>query len=183
MSLYSEFSRKSAHVIIVTAVALMNVVMTPLQTALIVLMGFGVFWYLHTHRLITHITNSPRKSFGPGLLFVGLLLLLITHTHFSDNTAFYFALFMLGFADVVAMSGGYMLSKFSIETTGKTWLGTLIFGLCGAVYLWIAGIPIISLFIITMILSLVEYLSIWGSDNVTIPLASYFCVCLPIFLV
>jgi dolichol kinase len=189
----NELGRKSLHIITVLVSFLLVEFIVPwtliaLFTAtFIIVYIFDKLGYLHFFH------NVSRKSYGHYFMAAGVFGVLLLHELTHSHNSLIFAFAVLGICDPLAVLGRptfNYLTKFKsfnwlhkLTFGGKTPTGSAIFYLSALAIACLIGIFIVpTIFTLPHIiygilgifgLTMVEYWSIWGLDNFTLPVCSY----------
>lgn len=139
---------------------------------------FGVFRSHH---------GVGRKTLGSPLFFSGVLCSFLAAVYFQDKYLFYLPVLILAVSDPLAAVAGMKFttrklpSVFTLKNSGKTFAGSAVFFISSTlllltVLLFFIGMPLhfgilISLFV-ALIATTVEAISIYGIDNLSVPVAS-----------
>ncbi len=115
--------------------------------------------------VLSSIHGTRRKTWGEVYMPLGLLLGAVIAG--GNSRAFVAAAVILGVADVAAGLVGDARGSES-----KTWGGTAAFAIVAIVVLIMLGRGLLRSIALGVALALVERVSPWGTDNVTIPVAT-----------
>ena len=131
----------------------------------------------HRSRLLPAIEDVPRKSFGTIAygLSITILIMLFWPEHASAVTA---GVLVMAFGDGLAGLIGKEIKSQNWKIFGqqKSVAGTLTMGLIGAIVLFsinaITGqqLGVIHVFTISSLAVILEQISFWGIDNLTVPI-------------
>lgn len=161
----SEGTRRVAHV---AACAYSVWIHSFLSTAEFVVVA-GAFVAIMAGSKLLHVLSSihgtRRRTWGEVYMPLGLLLAAAISG--GNSRAFVAAAVVLGLADVAAGLAGDARGSES-----KTWLGTAAFAVVAIVALLVLGRGFVRGVGLGVALALVERVSPWGTDNVTIPAAA-----------
>ena len=196
----NELSRKVIHFSICVSTFFFSHYLSWWQGTLIGMLCLLLVFYADKNGWITYLKNVKRKSTGEYWMILGILLVFLMfkivwqkNSQFAD-ISYFTALFSLGVADPLSMFGrpifNYLqtiptLKRITSKLTlgGKTFTGTLIYitssFLIGALAIWLYDSSIINNYRYWLLISYiiliggVEFVSIWGLDNIFIPVLSF----------
>jgi phytol kinase len=175
----NELSRKIVHIFVAVFVAFWPYYMDYKQIQLVALAFLTVILisrYFHIFRGITHV---KRKTYGDIFFPISIFILAIIA---PAHLVFTMALLNIGLADGVAALIGQKLgkkNKYKVFGQTKSIAGTLSFIFVSFAILFISklinpgeviGLNLFNFIILPPILSLVENVSVYGADDLTIPL-------------
>lgn len=178
--LSDELTRKIVHVSVAVFVAFWPYYMSYKQIQLIALAFLIVIVisrYLHIFRGILHV---KRKTFGDLFFPLSILILAILE---PASLVFTIALLHIGLSDGIAALVGKRIGKnnqYKIFGQTKSVAGTLTFVVISFAILFLAkllnphdnvGLTWINVITLPPILAIVENVSVFGADDLTIPLA------------
>ena len=164
-------TRKIAHVVsgfgAIGLLYFLSVSQYVLVLAFFALFFSGALWY----RVFNSIHLQERKTYGEVLYPIGILFALLISN--GDPRIMVPSILVLTIADPAAELVGRRYSK-----SRKTIMGSLAFFLCTLCILLttlivtqqFSGINLLSILVITFLATLGEWVSSYGTDNVTIPL-------------
>lgn len=164
-ALGSELTRRFAHVAACLFALLVYATLGPWGVAVL---GFGFALAMLASRalkLLTSIHNTRRRSLGEVYLPLGLGLAALLAA--EDAALFTAATLVLGLSDVAAGLVGDLL-----DAHAKTWRGSAAFFIVTVIVLLACGYPPLVSGCVAVLVTFVERASPYGSDNITIPLAT-----------
>jgi len=162
-SLSAEWVRRIPHV----CAALFTIFLSFYLSPFILLSLLGIFFLImltsRKLKIFKHIHEVSRKTIGEELLPIGFIgAYIIAH---GDSRIFVPSLLLVGLADPIA---GVIMEKYK-----KHILGLAAFALTSFLLLILfTQIPLWIVFVIVLIVSLVERISSYGTDNLSIPLTA-----------
>lgn len=184
--LKAEISRKVFHFGVVAGhLFIISFINFWLGFALLVL-GLMVV-YIFRHSKLSKFVDSTRKhSLGQYYLFIGLIIVNIFYLFLKNDLALYFSYFALGFSDVLAGFIPYFMPQ-KVDTSGHVIVstkslvyGSILFTILNIIFLSIFKFPLSKVVIISILLSIIEFYSRKGTDNLTVPVFGYFVVLLTV---
>ena len=133
---------------------------------LIVCAGFAIIMIIsRSKNFFTCVHAIDRQTYGENLFSVSMFLTALLAG--DETTIFMIATLILTFADVAAGWSGDLL-----KSKKKTVVGSGAFFLVSTTILLIFQVPIGLSVILSLLLTVVEYLSKWGLDNLLIPVVA-----------
>ncbi len=174
-----EITRKTVHIFVACFVAFWPYYMDYKQIQLVSLAFLAVILisrYFHIFRGITHV---KRKTYGDLFFPISILILAIIE---PAHLVFTIALLNIGLADGAAAIVGQKLgksNKYKVLGQSKSIAGTLTFIIVSFLILLLAkvinpseavGLSWMNVIILPPILAFVENVSVFGADDLTIPL-------------
>lgn len=171
LGLHDEISRKTIHVLGAVASATLVLFMTQQQIVLLSLIFCVVMLCVRRYKLLKSLYTVSRKSYGEIFFPAGVGLAALVAT---DARSFACAVLIMGFADTAASLLGTVNVNNSIRFWNKKSLhGSIAFLLVATVLLLgVTDIPVATSILIGAGLTLVEFISPYGSDNVTVAVAA-----------
>lgn len=145
---------------------------------LLVILSFAILYIGNSRHLISSIYSVDRKTYGTYLLPVSIgLTYYISVWWLQNNLFFILSIAVLAISDPLACYFGKTFESKTLKS-GKTIIGALAFFLstffiCGII-LWsqLLEIKVIGIALgVSVIVTIVELISLKGSDNLTIPLS------------
>lgn len=168
----AEYTRKLIHCISAIVIAIFPLIM-PLLSALVLAGLFLVLiFFLENTRIFPALTAVPRKTWGASMFIVGITLTAL-FTWQENPLAFQFGVLVLGFADAGASLAGIVngQKKKSVKGSGAFLVIVLVLLLMLRTTLSLPVTPVWILEAITLslVLSVIEHLSLYGTDNAILP--------------
>lgn len=180
-----EFTRKLVHAAAAVLIAFFPWMFQINQGIVIASVGFIVFALAESYGLLPSVTKTTRRTYGAMAFIVGVIgaALLVRE---SAWLPFQISVVILGLSDSVAalvgMSAQHRQSSADTNAdidTAKTWQGSLAFFavtlliLLVAVSVWanpVDGVMVGAVLLFTTCLTMVEYASPYGLDNLFLPI-------------
>jgi dolichol kinase len=159
----AEFTRKFAHIFGGACVLIsINYIS---KSEFIILTTFFLIGLSISHRakLLKSFTELPRKTYGEITYLLGLAIL--GYLFFDTRNIFICGILLLMFPDSIAGLIGYHINK-----NKKTLVGSAVYFIITVIILMMF-FPIYSVILTAIVLTLVEYFSSYGFDNLTVPIA------------
>lgn len=188
----NELGRKLLHISTVIFCLVLVAIFNPGIVVFIISCITLLVFLIDTLNLLDFFKNVRRISFGHYFMALGVILTLLFYSITKNYPAFVFAFLVLGICDPLAVFGkpvhNYLikLKKFiwlkRVTFGGKTATGSLIFLASSMtltlVFLMATGVNIdtkllVKFFISLILLTGIEFWSIWGIDNLTLPVGSF----------
>lgn len=171
----NELTRKAIHVVTCLGAIYLYFAVGFEGLALFIILYLPNTYFFEKLGLLEKIKQVNRLSFGHYFLSLGILLTLGIYWLQPNETALIFALLVLGLADTIAalFPKSSLLKNSAKRAKNKTLLGSTLFALTTLIILISIGQPTPLKLLIVPILTLIEYFSPWGLDNLTIPVSSY----------
>jgi phytol kinase len=165
-----ELMRKISHSASCLISALFPFFINQTEVILLTIFFMAIFIFNLKFRFFTHLKNLYRRSIGEIFLVLGIALTFAMNQIVDNNFAYIFAMMVIGLSDSLAA-----LSR----KKGKSVLGSSIFlivtvlVLFGLNYFGPNQISISLIAIIAVLLTILEYFSTFGLDNLSLPFIGY----------
>ena len=163
---HTELTRKIAHLFSGVAAIFFSYFLNVNEFILVSLMFLGLFLLTRSKRVFKSIIPDHRKTYGEILYPLGLIVLALSLYQFKE--LFITGVLILAIPDTVA---GYLGFKLNKKTKSKA--GSLAYFLITLAILLI-GFNLKTSVLLAAILTLVEFISPLGIDNLSVPFA--FCL-------
>lgn len=158
----TEVTRKIAHLLSGIFAIVFSYVLNRPEFLFVTSLFFGFFLLTYLKKSLKSINLIHRKTYGEVAYPLGLIVLAMSLYNVKD--AFMIGVLILAVPDTVAGIAGSILRK-----KGKSLIGSLSYFLCAFIILAFNRDPISSI-LFACVLTLIEYLSPHGLDNLTIPI-------------
>ncbi len=130
--------------------------------------------------IFSSIKRKNRQEFGEISYSLSMILLVIISYHLGDLLIGFVGCFVMGYGDGLAAVIGtkFPHGRYEVFNNNRTLSGSLtmcivaIIILCVASYLKIGSIDIAKIVLSAMLITLVEAVSVYGLDNLGVPLAA-----------
>ena len=197
---HNELSRKVIHLSICLTTFFVSHFLFWWQGALLGMLCLLMVFYADKNGWISYLKNVKRKSTGEYWMILGILIIFLMYRIvWLENPKFaeisyFIGLFSLGIADPLSMLGRPVFDYFQtipflkqitskLTMGGKTFTGTLIYAtvsfLIGLLGIWLYDPMLLSNYRYWLLISYiiliggVEFVSVWGLDNIFIPVLSF----------
>ena len=180
-----EITRKMGHFILGCIFMLLPLVFQNTLYSIILCVSISLIIYISSrNNKLPCADNVARKTHGTYLYPIGVLITLLISSYYNRIDLFYPSIIILMFSDIfAAFIGSYCLKKHFLfyrinsvlmDRFNKTLYGSCAFFLCTffILILFFSLDNITALFIIALLITLVEFFSSKGYDNLTIPISS-----------
>jgi hypothetical protein len=182
--MFKEFIRKLLHIFVCLSFIFIPEYFNPTISVFLIIGIYLGMLLLFKFKILSFIKDVKRVSIGEHLIFLGCFVTLILYYFLGNFLIYKYALLVLAFADSLAILGrpitNYLNLKLRhkkfIKNNGKTFIGTAIFLITTAFLAQFFKINIFSsnrLILSFFLLGFLEYKSLYGSDNLTIPIFIY----------
>ena len=177
-SLPTNVSRRVTHIGASLIAAASPLFLNQLTIVIACLFFAGLIFFGRKTTLLSSIHDVERRSFGDVFLPLGEAVSAIVFLPHSI-AAFQFGILVMGISDAFAGLGGEKFGKHKIHFFGnhKSIEGSIIFFICTLI-LALLFAPVFShqVIIVSAILTIVEFLAIYGFDNLVLPTLGAFLI-------
>lgn len=177
-SLSTNVTRRVTHVGAALIAAISPLFLNQLTIVITCLFFAGLVFVGRKTTFLSSIHDVERKSFGDIFLPLGEALSAIVFLPHSV-AAFQFGVLVMGISDALAGLIGEKYGKHKIRFVGSTKSveGSAVFFICTLILtLFFAPVFSYQLIIIPAILTIVEFLAIYGLDNLVLPILGAFLI-------
>lgn len=159
-----EYTRKIAHVITGLGAILAYQFLTQREFIFVTFIFLLIFVVSYKKRFFNSIHSVGRKTYGEITYPLGILLIAV----FTYNTPknFIYGILLLAIPDVIA----YLAGKGKNVGNKKTYRGSFAYFI-SAFLILITGFSPLYAVLMALLLAVVEFISPYGSDNLSVPLA------------
>lgn len=184
-----EITRKLGHLILGIILIIMPILFEQIYYACIVCVIISLIIFICSkNNRLSCADNVERITYGTFLFPIGVLLTYIISYTQHDFTHFYPAITVLIVSDIVASFVGkmalssercflYSIDSKCFDIFHKTLSGSMSFLICTIIILLCFGFIGTSMVLAAIIITLIEFISTKGTDNVTIPIITYILLC------
>lgn len=167
-NIHSEITRKLAHLLSGLFAILFSYFLNKNEFIIAALIFFGFFSIAHTKKFLKSINVNHRRTYGEIVYPLGLIALAMGL--YYTKSLFIIGVLILAIPDTIAGYIGFKLGKKS-----KSFLGSLAYFLTSLVIL-LLGLNLRTSILFASILTLVEFASPLGLDNLSVPLIYYLLI-------
>ena len=167
-----SISRKLAHASIAIVFALAPLFVSRDIILIFAAALFGAIALAHTKNIFKTLRKVERKTWGQFFLPLGIIVTALHHLP-HNVPAFQFGILVMGISDAFANIAGERFGKHVVAIFGtkKSLEGSLAFYTSTIVLLFLFYPSLnLQLFGLPLILTVVEFISVYGIDNLTLPL-------------
>jgi phytol kinase len=163
LKIAGEYTRKIAHVITGLGTIFAYQFLTQKEFIFVTSIFLLIFIISYKRKIFNSIHQVERKTYGEITYPLGIMLIaLVTY---DIKILFIYGVLLLAIPDVSAYLAGRMISK----NIKKTYWGSFAYFITALIIL-ITGFDPINAILIAAMLSLTEFISPYGLDNLTVPL-------------
>jgi dolichol kinase len=167
-----EISRKISHILSCLIAIGFYPILNLWEVTLVGILACILILILKKTKKITYLNSSTRKTFGEYFLILGIYWAFILASFLSNQIAYIFCLAVLALADTAAAFGGL------INKSNKTNFGSALFFLVYVLISLVAynsfqQVNLLLLVSLGIIVTIVERLSVFGLDNLLVPVISF----------
>jgi len=173
MHIQKEFIRKGLHAVLAMAFAVLATLVRAEGLILIALVLLGVFVFIRFMRLHTDVHKVERASYGELFFAVGVVV--TAYVALPENVLlFQTAMLILAFADTFAALAGIRFGTHSYHIYGekRSLEGSLACFVASFCVLVFFDAQYIQALYMAVILTFIEVVSLRGSDNLSLPVAT-----------
>jgi len=161
----SEITRKLAHLLSGAFAVLFSFFLNKTEFIFVTSLFFVFFLIAYNKKLLKSINISSRKTYGEIVYPLGLIVLTVGLYHLKKQ--FIIGVLILAIPDTIAGCVGFKLRKKS-----KSLAGSLAYFFTTLILL-LFNLNLASSILFAFILALIEFISPFGLDNLSIPIAYY----------